>query len=165
MMMKANPAETLEQFKQDFPVILPIRVAWGEMDAFQHVNNVSYIRYFESARIAYMEAMGMEANIKTSPVGPILGDIYCRYRRPVTYPDTLNLSISHATDIKKDRDVVLEHQGANKYTAQADIDPLKAKYYLQVSNEGNDDWRMQDVAKLPRAEVSFDPLPVFEKTS
>lgn len=89
--MKANPAETLEQFKQDFPVILPIRVAWGEMDAFQHVNNVSYIRYFESARIAYMEAMEMEANIKTSPVGPILGDIYCRYRRPVTYPDTLHV--------------------------------------------------------------------------
>lgn len=85
---------------------------------------------------------------------------------PVTYPDTLNLSISHATDIKKDRDVVLKHQSANKYTAQVDIDPLKAKYYLQVSNEGNDDWRMQDVAKLPRAEeVSFDPLPVFEKTS
>ena len=84
---------------------------------------------------------------------------------PVTYPDTLNLSISHATDIKKDRDVVLEHQGANKYTAQADIDPLKAKYYLQVSNEGNNDWRMRDVAKLPRAAVSFDPLPVFEKTS
>ena len=89
--MKANPAETLEQFKQDFPVILPIRVAWGEMDAFQHVNNVSYIRYFESARIAYMEAMNMEANIKTSPVGPILGDIYCRYRRPVTYPDILHI--------------------------------------------------------------------------
>ena len=89
--MKATPAETLEQFKQDFPVLLPIRVAWGEMDAFQHVNNVSYIRYFESARIAYMEAMGMEANIKTSPVGPILGDIYCRYRRPVTYPDTLHI--------------------------------------------------------------------------
>lgn len=90
-MMKANAAKTLEQFKQDFPVILPIRVAWGEMDAFQHVNNVSYIRYFESARIAYMEAMEMEANIKSSPVGPILSDIYCRYRRPVVYPDTLHI--------------------------------------------------------------------------
>lgn len=84
---------------------------------------------------------------------------------PVSYPDTLDLSISHATDVKKDRDVVLQHQGANKYTAKADIDPLKAKYYLQVSNDGADDWRMQDVAKLPRAEVSFDPLPVFEKSS
>lgn len=90
-MMKAHPAATLEQFEQDFPVILPIRVAWGEMDAFQHVNNVSYIRYFESARIAYMEAMEMEANIKKSPVGPILSDIYCRYRRPVVYPDTLHI--------------------------------------------------------------------------
>ncbi|WP_343985806.1 thioesterase family protein [Kangiella japonica] len=89
--MKASPATTLEQFKQDFPVILPIRVAWGEMDAFQHVNNVSYIRYFESARITYMEAMKMEADIKVSPVGPILGDVYCRYRRPVTYPDTLHV--------------------------------------------------------------------------
>ena len=84
---------------------------------------------------------------------------------PVTYPKELELSISHATDIKKDRDVILQYQGANKYTSHADIDPLKAKYYLQVSSDGKDDWRMQDVAKLPRAEVSFDPLPVFDKES
>lgn len=82
---------------------------------------------------------------------------------PITYPDQLDLSISHATDIKKDRDVVLQHQSGNKYSAQVDIDPIKAKYYLQVSNDGKHDWRMQDVAKLPRPEVSFDPLPVFEK--
>lgn len=84
---------------------------------------------------------------------------------PVTYPDQLALSISHATDIKKDRDVILQHQSANKYIAQTDIDPIKAKYYLQVSHDGKDDWRMRDVAKLPRAEVTFDPLPVFEKDS
>ncbi|HSP85217.1 MAG TPA: FixH family protein [Psychrobacter sp.] len=83
---------------------------------------------------------------------------------PLTYPDTLELSISHATDIKKDHDVVLKHQEGNKYIAQVDIDPLKAKYYLQVTNEGQDDWRMQDVAKLPRSEVSFEPLPVFAES-
>ncbi|WP_435949267.1 FixH family protein [Psychrobacter sp. DM8] len=83
----------------------------------------------------------------------------------LTYPDTLELSISHATDIKKDRDVVLKHQDGNKYTAQVDIDPLKAKYYLQVSSDGAADWRMRDVARLPRSEVSFDPLPVFDKSS
>lgn len=66
---------------------------------------------------------------------------------------------------KKDRDVILEHQGGNKYSAQVDLDPLKAKYYLQVSNDGKDDWRMQDVAKLPSAEVIFNPLPVFAKES
>ncbi len=84
---------------------------------------------------------------------------------PLTYPDQLALSISHATDIKKDRDVILEHQGGNKYSAQVDLDPLKAKYYLQVSHDGKDDWRMQDIAKLPSAEVIFHPLPVFAKES
>ncbi|MBP2280435.1 hypothetical protein RCH20_000137 [Psychrobacter sp. PL15] len=83
---------------------------------------------------------------------------------PLTYPDTLDLSISHATDIKKDRDTVLQHQSGNKYSAKVDLDGVKAKYYLQVSHNGKDDWRMQDVAKLPRPEVSFDPLPVFAKS-
>ncbi|MEN6668883.1 FixH family protein [Psychrobacter sp. B38] len=81
--------------------------------------------------------------------------------KPLTYPDKLALSISHATDIKKDRDVTLQHVEGNKYSAQVDIDPVKAKYYLQVSNDGQDDWRMQDVAKLPRSAVTFNPLPVF----
>lgn len=84
---------------------------------------------------------------------------------PLIYPDTLDLTISHATDIKKDRDVVLQHEKGNKYSAQTSLDPTKAKYYLQVSNDGQNDWRMRDVAKLPRAEVSFNPLPVFEKKS
>ena len=82
----------------------------------------------------------------------------------LSYPNTLDLSISHATDITKDRDVVLQHQSGNKYSAKVDLDSVKAKYYLQVSHDGKDDWRMQDVAKLPRPEVSFDPLPVFAKS-
>ncbi|WP_251357975.1 thioesterase family protein [Kangiella sp. TOML190] len=85
---------TPEEFKAAFPVIQPVTVAWGEMDAFQHVNNVVYLRYFESARIAYLEAMGLSAkledkNPEQQPIGPILADNYCRYRRPVTFPDQL----------------------------------------------------------------------------
>lgn len=66
--------------------------------------------------------------------------------------------------ISKDRDVVLKHVEGNKYSAQVNLDSVKAKYYLQVNNDGKDDWRMQDVAKLPRSEVSFKPLPVFAKS-
>ncbi|WP_201585533.1 FixH family protein [Psychrobacter jeotgali] len=84
---------------------------------------------------------------------------------PLVYPDKLELSISHATDIKKDRDAILQHQEGNKYIAHVDIDPVKAKYYLQVSNDGKNDWRMRDEARLPRPEVNFKPLPVFEKNS
>ena len=82
---------------------------------------------------------------------------------PLIYPEKLGLSISHATDIKKDRDAVLQHVEGNKYSAKVTLDPVKAKYYLQVSHDGKEDWRMQDVAKLPRSEVNFNPLQVFAK--
>ncbi len=87
---------TFADFKQQFPVIIDIPVAWGEMDAFQHVNNAVYARYFESARIAFMQAIGLNIDLSKAqkgdnPVGPILADSYCRFRRPVTYPDTLHV--------------------------------------------------------------------------
>lgn len=87
---------TLEEFQNQFPVVVPVNVAWGEMDAFQHVNNIVYLRYFESARIAYMQKIGLNIDLSKAkkgdnPIGPILADSYCRFRRPVTYPDTLHI--------------------------------------------------------------------------
>ena len=39
------------QSLEQYPVILEQPVAWGDMDAFGHVNNVMYYRYIESARL------------------------------------------------------------------------------------------------------------------
>jgi len=73
----------------EFPITIEVPVAWGEMDAFQHVNNVAYFRYFESARIAYFDAIRMMGVMETTGVGPILAETRCRYRIPLTFPDTL----------------------------------------------------------------------------
>jgi acyl-CoA thioester hydrolase len=75
-----------------WPVTVEFPVAWGEMDAFQHVNNVTYLRWFESARIAYFEATGMMDRMKGSGVGPILARAVVDYRLPVTYPDRAKVS-------------------------------------------------------------------------
>lgn len=32
----------------DFPVVIDWPVQWGDMDAFQHVNNTVFFRWFES---------------------------------------------------------------------------------------------------------------------
>jgi len=42
-----------------FPSVTPIDVAWGDMDAFGHVNNTRYFRYFETARIAYFTVINV----------------------------------------------------------------------------------------------------------
>ncbi|PWK51853.1 acyl-CoA thioesterase [Pleionea mediterranea] len=82
---------TLEEFEKAYPVIIELPIHWGDMDAFQHVNNVMYFRYFESARIAYMAETKIMDEMKSKQIGPILASTECRYRRPVTYPDTLKI--------------------------------------------------------------------------
>ena len=73
-----------------YPVITEIVVRWGDMDCLGHVNNHIYLQYFETARIAYHEAVGIAAPTPyTETDGVILAANSCRYRVPVTYPDTL----------------------------------------------------------------------------
>lgn len=86
----------------DYPVTVERPVAWGDMDAFGHVNNIRYFRFFEDARIAYFESMGISADANPNAVGPILAETSCRFRAPLGYPDTLKIG-ARVVDIKADR--------------------------------------------------------------
>jgi len=44
---------TLESFLKSYPVVSRLKVKWGDMDAFQHVNNAVYFKYVESNRLKY----------------------------------------------------------------------------------------------------------------
>jgi acyl-CoA thioester hydrolase len=79
-----------------YPISITVPVAWGEMDAFQHVNNVTYARWLESARIAYFTAVGLLQRMRDEGVGPILGRLAIDYRRPVTFPDTVRVDATVA---------------------------------------------------------------------
>lgn len=80
---------TEQEFRAEFPVILKQDLAWGDMDAFQHINNCVYFRYFENVRLEYFGRVGVIDSMKESNVGPILGATECRYLAPLTYPDSI----------------------------------------------------------------------------
>jgi acyl-CoA thioester hydrolase len=67
-------------------------VAWGEMDALGHVNNVRYIAWAETARIRFFEQFGMSTRPE-DPVGPILARIENDYLRQVEYPAQVTVGI------------------------------------------------------------------------
>lgn len=71
-----------------WPVSVEVPVAWGDMDAFGHVNNTVYLRWFESARIAYFERVGLSGRAPQG-VGPILARATCDYAIPLAYPDAV----------------------------------------------------------------------------
>jgi acyl-CoA thioester hydrolase len=75
---------------KDFPVTFSIPVQWGEQDGFGHVNNVVYLRWCETARIYYLERIGLTRE-RHNGVGPILAHLGCNFRKPVTFPDTVHI--------------------------------------------------------------------------
>jgi len=77
-------------------------VAWGDMDAFGHVNNTIYFRWFETARIAFLDAIGFTAGGESGGVGPILASTQCRFRLPVAFPDAVTVGVRTAS-VEADR--------------------------------------------------------------
>ncbi|MFW1859924.1 acyl-CoA thioesterase [Acinetobacter defluvii] len=70
-----------------YPVIYEQKVAWGDMDAFGHVNNVQYYRYIESARIEYFDAL----NVFAEETLTVVASSQCKYLKPIFYPDQLKI--------------------------------------------------------------------------
>jgi acyl-CoA thioester hydrolase len=85
-----------------YPVVIELPIAWGDMDAFQHVNNIVYFKHFESARISYFEKIGFLEVMNKTYIGPILASTQCRYKIPLTYPDHVTVGAKVET-IEKDR--------------------------------------------------------------
>ena len=74
--------------RDDFPVLHRFPVHWGDMDSAQHVNNLVYLRWAETARVLYFEAIGVNTSFAPGGVGAILAYQDCKYTYPMTYPDT-----------------------------------------------------------------------------
>jgi len=66
-------------------------VVWGDMDSYCHVNNTVYFRYFENARLEYFRQMGWFEYEEKTGIGPILSATQGRFRKPLSYPDTVSI--------------------------------------------------------------------------
>lgn len=71
-----------------FSCDIPVR--WGDMDAYGHVNNTLYFRYFEEARFQWMLDKGIPLKSDTHPVVVTIG---CTFLRPIFHPETLRIDV------------------------------------------------------------------------
>src|SRR4051795_10361450 len=66
------------------------RVRFGDLDANRHLNNVVFLRYFETARIAYLRELVPShdpANPETDAFGLIFAECHINYRSPVLFDE------------------------------------------------------------------------------
>ena len=74
-------------FLKEYPLVVKQDVIWGDMDAFGHINNTVFFRYFENARMAFFEKTQVNQHKAATQIGPILASTQCQFRAPLTFPD------------------------------------------------------------------------------
>ena len=74
-----------------FPVVVTFPLLWGDQDAFGHINNVKYFRWLETARVEYLIRAGLWVPLPPRDVAPILASVKCDYKRPLNYPDSVDV--------------------------------------------------------------------------
>ena len=69
---------------------IPIR--WADMDAMGHVNNVTYFRYMEQARISWFDRL-MPGRDAWTATGIVIVSASCNFKRAITYPGTVEVKV------------------------------------------------------------------------
>jgi len=72
-----------------YETVIPIR--WGDMDAMGHLNNTTYFRYLETARIDWMRSIGFQPNPEGE--GMVIVNAFCNFYRQLEYPGDVLLKM------------------------------------------------------------------------
>lgn len=81
------PAMKRELFKHIFAET----VRWGDCDMLGHVNNTVFLRYIESARIAYFQDI-MKVELSVNSIeGWVIADLNCSFRAQLKFPSEIEI--------------------------------------------------------------------------
>ena len=81
--------------RADYRWFYPIATRWMDNDAFQHVNNVQYYSYFDTA-VTYFEITHGLGLLGDGPVRCFVVETQCRFHHPVAFPDRLTVGLRAA---------------------------------------------------------------------
>ena len=72
--------------------VIPLHVRWRDLDAFNHVNNSSYLTYLEEARLQWLRQVpGEWFNAHAMPV---MAAVELHYRKPIEWPAEIDVLLS-----------------------------------------------------------------------
>ncbi|KAL2850811.1 thioesterase-like superfamily-domain-containing protein [Aspergillus pseudodeflectus] len=148
-------------------------VAWGEMDSMGHVNNVTYVRYAETARVYFTRnfALHIDPSHKTEwmnlvsnrGLGIILRSIKVDYKFPMQYPDKVTVyhklvhdpSSSQSTQFAFHLQVMILSEAKQRPAARCHEDLVTYDYKLGkkaaippfLMKQLAETWKLQEQAK------------------
>jgi acyl-CoA thioester hydrolase len=132
---------------EHFPVQLPLRIDWSEMDIFGHVNNVAYFKYIQAGRVNYWEISMLTGLFDERKIGPILLSTSCQFMKPLHYPG--NIVVASRIEFIKTTSFGIHHQILNEQS--------------EIAAEAHDVIVMYDFVKNEKMPVSEEFRNAAEK--
>jgi acyl-CoA thioester hydrolase len=78
----------------DFKFFHPIEVRYADLDPQGHVNNASYVTYFETARVQYKRHIGtFQLGQSFMEIGVILADLQITFHAPIEWGTTVKVGV------------------------------------------------------------------------
>jgi acyl-CoA thioester hydrolase len=79
--------------RDDFPKIVKISTRWSDNDVYQHVNNVVYFSFFDTAVNLNLVEQGF-IDFQESKVVGLVVDNHCQFFSSITFPDDVFVGIA-----------------------------------------------------------------------
>ena len=73
-------------------VRVPLSVRWRDLDAFNHVNNATFLVYAQEARLAWLA--GVEGTWFDATMMPVVAAAQVNYRRQLAWPATIEVELA-----------------------------------------------------------------------
>ena len=114
-MPKTNPS-----CREDFFHFQTIPTRWMDNDVYQHVNNVVYYSFFDTAVNQFLIEQGL-LNIENASVIGLVVETQCQYFSPITFPELVtsgvrvnkigNTSVNYGVGLFRETDKLASAQG------------------------------------------------------
>lgn len=78
--------------RERFRVFEQIQTRWHDNDVYQHVNNVIYYAFFDTAVNKVLVDRGV-LDVASSPVVGLVIETQCKYFAPIAFPDLISVGI------------------------------------------------------------------------
>ena len=82
--VQASPTRTL--------AVIPLHVRWRDLDAFNHVNNSSYLTFLEESRLQWLR--GVPGEWFNEHAMPVMAAVDLHYRKPIEWPAEIDVLLS-----------------------------------------------------------------------
>ena len=78
--------------RADYRWFHAVTTRWMDNDVFQHVNNVNYFSFFDTA-VTYFEMSEGVVDLLAGPVHCVVAEVMCRYHSSLSFPDRVAVGV------------------------------------------------------------------------